>query len=191
VTGEIVMTAAAAEVMLRPAHAGDLAAITSIYAHHVRTGTASFELEPPDAQEMEHRWRDVVERGLPYWVAERAGEAVGYAYASPYRPRAAYRYTLEDSVYVREDCIGAGIGRKLLDLLVAECARFGARQLIAVIGDSANAASIRLHAAAGFTHLGTLDKVGWKFGRWLDVVLMQRALGSGSATSPDERARER
>jgi phosphinothricin acetyltransferase len=185
------LTVATGEVVLRPARAGDLAAITSIYAHHVRTGTASFELEPPGAHEMERRWRDVAERGLPYWVAERGGEVVGYAYASPYRPRAAYRFALEDSVYVRNDCIGTGIGRKLLDVLIAECIRCGARQLIAVIGDSANQASIRLHAAAGFARLGTLDKVGWKLGRWLDVVLMQRALSDGASSPPDESARPR
>jgi phosphinothricin acetyltransferase len=187
----VVTSTPAGEVVLRTARVGDLPAITSIYAHHVSTGTASFELEPPDANEMERRWRDVVERGLPYWIAERPGEIVGFAYASPYRPRAAYRFTLEDSVYVRDDCVGAGIGRKLLDLLVAECARWGARQMIAVIGDSANTASIRLHAVAGFTHLGTLDKVGWKFGRWLDVVLMQRVLAEGASTAPDESRRER
>ncbi len=157
--------------------------VTAIYARHVRTGTASFEVEPPDAAEITRRWADIVQRSLPYLVAERGGEVVGYAYAGPYRPRPAYRYTVEDSIYVRGDCIGAGIGRALLDALIAACERWGARQMVAVIGDSGNTASIRVHAAAGFARTGTLPDVGWKFGRWLDVVLMQRALGSG-ATSP-------
>jgi len=170
-------------IALRTARREDLAAVTAIYAHHVRTGTASFELEPPDVAEITRRWADIVQRGLPYLVAERRGEVVGYAYAGPYRPRPAYRYTVEDSIYVRGECAGAGIGRALLDALIADCERWGARQMVAVIGDSGNVASIRVHAAAGFARTGTLPDVGWKFGRWLDVVLMQRVLGSG-ATSP-------
>jgi L-amino acid N-acyltransferase YncA len=169
-----------AAVRLRAATAGDMPAITALYADHVRAGTASFEIEPPDEREMTCRWNDVVALGLPYLVASRAGQTVGYAYAGPYRPRPAYRFTVEDSIYVRADCAGQGFGRALLDALIAACELAGARQMIAVIGDSSNAPSIRLHAAAGFTHAGLLSTVGWKFERWLDVVLMQRALGPGN-----------
>ena len=129
---------------------------------------------------MARRRDHVLANGLPYLVAVREEEVVGYAYAAPYRPRPAYRFTVEDSIYVRTDCAGMGIGRTLLGVLIDSCESAGARQMIAVIGDGANAASIRLHAAAGFTHAGTLATVGWKFGRWLDVVLMQRALGPGA-----------
>lgn len=168
-----------AQIGLRAASEADLPAITAIYAHHVRTGTATFEIEPPDAAEMSRRWRDIVERGLPYLVAIDAADVVGYAYAGPYRPRPAYRYTVEDSIYIRADYAGQGIGSELLRALIVACERAGARQMVAVIGDAANAASIRVHAAAGFAHAGVLASVGWKFGRWLDVVLMQRALGIG------------
>jgi phosphinothricin acetyltransferase len=164
---------------LRAAGADDLPAITALYAAHVRTGTASFELDPPDVAEMTRRWSDVVARGLPYLVAVRDDQIIGYAYAGPYRPRPAYRFTVEDSIYVRGDCAGQGVGARLLDALIVACERTGARQMIAVIGDTANAPSIRLHAKAGFTRAGLLASVGWKFGRWLDVVLMQRALGHG------------
>ncbi|MEP6943859.1 MAG: N-acetyltransferase family protein [Betaproteobacteria bacterium] len=176
-----------AGVVLRVAQAGDCAAIAAIYAHHVRTGSASFELEAPDASEIAHRHRDVVDLCWPYLVAERDSEVVGYAYASPYRARPAYRFAVEDSVYVRADCAGRGIGRALLDLLIVQCAARGARQMIAATGDSANVPSIRLHTAAGFVPAGTLRTVGWKFERWLDVVLMQRPLGPG-AGAPAERS---
>jgi phosphinothricin acetyltransferase len=169
---------------VRPAGRNDLAAIAAIYAHHVRTGTASFEIEPPDAPEMERRWRDVIDRGLPYFVAAASSEVVGYAYAGPYRPRPAYRFTVEDSVYVRADFARRGIGATLLAALLSACERAGARQMIAVIGDSANAASIQLHAAAGFVQFGVMASVGWKFQRWLDVVLMQRSLGPGDTLPP-------
>jgi L-amino acid N-acyltransferase YncA len=169
----------AIDVRLRAAEAVDLPVITALYADHVRAGTASFELDPPDEAEMTRRWNDVVVRGLPYLVAVRGDQTVGYAYAAPYRPRPAYRFTVEDSIYVRADCAGEGIGSNLLDALIAACERIDMRQMIAVIGDSANASSIRLHAAAGFTRTGLLVSVGWKFGRWLDVVLMQRTLGTG------------
>jgi L-amino acid N-acyltransferase YncA len=171
-------------IALRTARADDCAAIAAIYAHHVRAGSASFELDAPDDAEMARRFDAVERMRLPYLVATRGDDVVGYAYAAPYRPRPAYRYTVEDSVYVRADCAGMGIGRSLLDELIAQCERWGARQMIAVIGDSANAASIGVHAAAGFVHLGTLRDVGWKFGRWLDVVLMQRALGAGASVEP-------
>ena len=165
---------------LRPATAEDFAAITTIYGDHVRDGTATFEIESPDLQEMLRRWHEVTERGLPYLVAMRGDEVAGYAYAGAYRPRPAYRNTVEDSIYLRRDCVGQGIGRALLAALIAGCERAGARQMIAVIGDRGNAASIRLHAGAGFAPIGVLHDVGWKFGRWLDVVLMQRPLGPGA-----------
>ncbi|HTS22380.1 MAG TPA: GNAT family N-acetyltransferase [Casimicrobiaceae bacterium] len=167
-------------VSLRAASAVDAPATAAIYAHHVRHGTASFELDPPDTGEMERRWRDVTDRGLPYLVAVSAGEVIGYAYAGPYRPRPAYRFTVEDSVYVRADACGRGIGRVLLGELIEAATHAGARQMIAVIGDAENAASIGVHAALGFRRVGVLDKVGNKFSRWLDVVLMQRALGPGA-----------
>jgi len=169
---------------VRPAGRNDLAAIAAIYAHHVRTGTASFEIEPPDAAEMERRWREVIDRGLPYFVAVASAEVVGYAYAGPYRPRPAYRFTVEDSVYVHADFARRGIGAMLLAALLSTCERAGARQMIAVSGDSANAASIQLHAAAGFVQFGVMASVGWKFQRWLDVVLMQRSLGPGDTLPP-------
>jgi len=153
--------------------------LAAVYAPHVVRGTATFELEPPDPAEMERRWRDVTSRGLPYLVAVSGDEVVGYAYAAPYRPRAAYRFTLEDSVYLRDDARGKGIGRALLAALIEASERAGARQMIAVIGDSGNAASIGVHVALGFRHIGVLASVGNKFSRWLDVVLMQRALGPG------------
>lgn len=177
-------------IALRTARREDIAALTAIYAYHVRMGTASFELEPPDEPEMTRRWIDIAQRSLPYLVAERAGEIVGYAYAGPYRPRPAYRYTVEDSIYVRADCAGAGIGRTLLDALIAACEHWGARQMVAVIGDSDNTASIRVHAAAGFLRTGTLPDVGWKFGRWLDVVLMQRKIGPGATVPPGDSGNE-
>ena len=165
---------------LRAATLEDFAAITAIYADHVRNGTATFEIEPPDLPEMLRRWREVTGRGLPYLVATLGDDVAGYAYADAYRPRPAYRYTVEDSIYIRRDCVGNGIGRSLLDALIVDCERAGARQMIAVIGDSANTASIRVHAATGFAPIGVLPEVGWKFGRWLDVVLMQRPLGPGA-----------
>ncbi len=169
-------------VSLRAAGADDMPAIAALYASHVRTGTATFELDPPDEVEMRRRRDDIVSRGLPYLVAMRDDQTIGYAYAGPYRPRPAYRFTVEDSIYVRADCAGQGVGRLLLQALIDACEHAGARQMIAVIGDTANSASIRLHAAAGFTRTGLLPSVGWKFGRWLDVVLMQRALGPGDTT---------
>lgn len=178
-------------IALRAAAEGDLAAVAAIYAHHVRTGTATFELEAPDTAEMVRRWLDVTARGLPYLVAFAGGELIGYAYAAPYRPRPAYRFTIEDSIYVRADAQGRGVGRALLAQLIDDSARSGARQMIAVIGDAANEASIRLHAALGFRQVGVLSSVGNKFARWLDVVLMQRALGLGDgAAAADERDSE-
>jgi phosphinothricin acetyltransferase len=175
------MTALPSGVALRAATAADAGAMAAIYAHHVRTGTASFEIDPPDTAEMERRWRDVTSRALPYLVAVADGEVIGFAYAGPYRPRPAYRFTVEDSIYVHREACGRGIGRVLLATLIQESERAGARQMLAVIGDADNTPSIRLHAALGFHRVGLLETVGNKFSRWLDVVLMQRALGPGSA----------
>jgi L-amino acid N-acyltransferase YncA len=164
------------DLLIRPATASDLTAITAIYGHHVLHGTASFETEPPSLEEMTRRHAGIVRQGLPFVVAEFAGEVAGYAYAGPYRPRPAYRFTVEDSVYIRHDRVGRGIGRRLLDAVIRASAEAGAKQMIAIIGDSGNTASIRLHEAAGFAHAGTLTNVGLKFDRWLDTVIMQKAL---------------
>ncbi|WP_279358412.1 GNAT family N-acetyltransferase [Methylobacterium indicum] len=172
------------ETVLRPCREDDVAAITAIYAQAVATGRASFEIDPPDEAEMARRRAALVENGYPYLVAERAGAVVAYAYAGPYRARPAYRGTLENSVYVRPDQAGRGLGRRLMERLIAEATGAGFRQMVAVIGDSANAASIGLHAALGFRHVGVLTSVGWKHGTWLDTVLMQRALGPGDGAPP-------
>ena len=171
-------------IHLRPARPEDLPAIHSIYSHHVLQGLASFEEEPPSVEELARRYRDVIGRGLPYLVAEYGADIAGYGYCAPYRPRSAYRYALEDSIYIRHDMTGRGIGKRLLEQLIGRCAALGYRQIIAVIGDSANAASIGVHAACGFLRVGTLRSVGFKFGRWVDSVYMQRPLGSGDATRP-------
>jgi L-amino acid N-acyltransferase YncA len=172
---------------IRPAEPRDIPAIQAIYAHHVLHGIASFEEEPPDQAEMARRLADVLARGLPYLVAEDrpgSGAILGYAYAGPYRARPAYRFTLEDSVYVLPGKGGKGIGSTLLDELIRRCADLGYRQMVAVIGDSANEGSIRLHARHGFREIGVLASVGFKHGRWVDSVFMQRALGAGDATLP-------
>lgn len=173
-------------IAIRPAHADDIAAIAGIYADAVRHGTASFELEPPDGAEMLRRMRALLDGGFPYLSAETDGIVLGYAYAGPFRPRVAYRHTVEDSVYVAGHAQRRCIGRRLLEALIARSAELGFRQMIAMIGDStAQAASISLHAACGFRTIGTLDAVGYKHGRWLDSVYMQRALGRGSDAPPD------
>ena len=171
---------------IRPSTPADLAAITAIYAEAVLNGTGTFELDPPDAAEMTRRRHDVLSNGLPWLVAERGGQVLGYAYANTFRPRKAYRFCLEDSIYLHPDARGQGVGRLLLTELIGRCEAAGARQMLAVIGDAANAGSIGVHAALGFEHTGVLKASGWKFGRWLDVVLMQRALGAGaSQPAPD------
>ena len=170
--------------LVRPAIADDIAAITAIYAGHVLNGIATFEENPPGAAEMARRHTDVTARGLPYLVAEDQGRVLGYAYAGPYRPRSAYRFTLEDSIYLAPDAAGRGLGRALLTRVLAESTAWGARQMLAVIGDSGNAASIGLHRALGFRHLAVYEAVGFKFGRWVDTVTMQLHLGEGSATLP-------
>lgn len=173
-----------AALLVRPSRSADVGAIGAIYAHAVRHGTGTFEVEVPTDDEMARRRDEVLARGWPWLVAEARGELVGYAYATPFRPRPAYRFCVEDSIYLRPDAAGRGIGRVLLAELLARCAAAGARQAVAVIGDSANAGSIALHRGLGFAPCGTLAAAGWKFDRWLDVVLMQRALGCGSAAPP-------
>ena len=171
-------------MLVRPATAADCAAIQSIYAHHVLHGLASFEETPPTMQEMRGRYDDIIARGLPYLAAEDAGEVLGYGYCALYRTRSAYRYSLEDSVYVRDGRHRKGIGKAILAALIARSEELGYRQLIAVIGDSAQAASIGLHASLGFLRMGTLRSVGFKFGRWVDTVIMQRPLGGGDGVLP-------
>jgi phosphinothricin acetyltransferase len=171
-------------MLLRPATPADIAAITRIYAHAVRHGTASFELEPPDEAEMARRQGALLAGSFPYLVAEADGLVVGYAYAGPYRARPAYRFTVEDSIYLAPDAQGRGIGRALLHRLIDESVTRGYRQMIAVIGDSAQTASIALHQAAGFRLVGRFESVGFKFDRWLDSVLMQKALGNGATIAP-------
>lgn len=173
-----------ADVTIRPAGPDDIPAITRIYADAVRFGTASFEIEPPDEAEMARRRRALVDAGYPYLVAQFGATVVGYAYAGAYRPRPAYRWSLENSIYIAPDAHRRGIGRALLGRLVAEAEKLGFRQMIAVIGDSAQSASIALHRAAGFRLVGTFEAVGHKQGRWLDTVLMQRTLGPGATTPP-------
>jgi len=171
-------------LLIRPSTPADIPAITRIYAHAVAHGTASFEIEAPDQPEMMRRQRALSDGGFPYIAAELDGTLQGYAYAGPYRLRPAYRFTVEDSIYVDPKAQRRGVGRALLDQLIAESTRLGFRQMIAVIGDSAQTASIELHRAAGFRMIGTAESVGYKFGRWLDIVMMQRALGPGATTQP-------
>jgi phosphinothricin acetyltransferase len=171
-------------ILVRDASETDMSAIASIYAHHVLHGLASFEEVPPPLDEMKSRRAGVLKLGLPYLVAELDGRIAGYSYATFYRARPAYRYTVEDSVYVADGLHGRGIGTALLAELIARCERGPWRQMLAVIGDSANAGSIALHRRMGFTHVGTLASVGFKFGRWVDSVFMQRALGPGDANPP-------
>jgi L-amino acid N-acyltransferase YncA len=169
---------------IRPAAPADLSAITGIYDHAVRHGTATFELTPPDLAEMTRRFAALMDGGFPYLVATLEGRVVGYAYAGAYRPRPAYRFTVENSVYLQPAIHRRGIGLQLLQALIAESESRGYRQMIAVIGDSANAGSIGVHAKCGFKMIGTHPDVGFKFGRWLDTVMMQRRLGDGAITLP-------
>ena len=179
-------------LLIRPSTPADLPAITAIYAHAVLHGTGTFETEPPDTTEMARRQADVQAKGLPWLVAQSGGQVagqvggqaaggqiLGYAYANHFRPRKAYRFCLEDSIYLHPDAQGQGVGRLLLAELLGRCEALGARQMLAVIGDAANAGSIGVHAGQGFVYCGVLKASGWKFDRWVDVVLMQRALGAG------------
>ena len=175
-------------VPIRPATVADIPAITRIYAHAVEHGTASFELTPPDEAEMTRRMQALLDGKFPYFVAEIDGAIAGYACASLYRTRPAYRFTVEDSVYVAPDLQRRGIGTALLKKLIEVCTKLGYRQMLAVIGDSNQAASIGVHKACGFELAGNLQNIGWKFGRWLDTPLMQLALGPGATTMPQDIA---
>ena len=172
------------DLILRDSTEADLPAITAIYAHHVQHGTGSFELEPPTLDEMTTRRADVLRNGFAYLVAQDQGEVVGYAYVNYFRTRPAYRNTVENSIYVRNDQRGRGVGRQLLRALLERCELAGVRQVLAVIGDSANTGSIALHASCGFRFAGTLRSTGWKFERWLDTVIMQKDLGEGDRSPP-------
>jgi L-amino acid N-acyltransferase YncA len=176
-------------MIIRAATAGDADALAAIYGHHVLTGFGTFEEEPPSPAEMEARRAAIADRGLPYLVAEepgaQGGRILGFAYAAPFRPRQAYRYTLEDSVYIAPDAIGKGVGRAVLSAVIAKCEALGVRQLVAVIGDSGNAASIGLHRALGFVDAGVGRSFGFKHGRWVDIVWMQKPLNGGDQADPD------
>jgi phosphinothricin acetyltransferase len=173
-----------AEFLVRASTAADVSLVSRIYSHHVERGTATFEITPPDADEIARRRHVVITEGLPFLVAESHGTVVGYAYAALYRPRPAYRFTIEDSIYIHPDHLRKGIGRVLLGELIRLCEAGPWRQMIAIIGDSGNASSIRLHQELGFSQAGVFQSVGWKFGRWLDTVLMQRQLGTGNQIPP-------
>ena len=179
------MTSKAIECCIRPAQVEDVTAIQAIYAVEVSDGTASFELEPPAVDEMARRREAIITLGLPYLVAELDNQIAGYAYAGAYRPRPAYRYTVEDSVYIAAWARRRGVGLALLSELIERCQAGPWRQMVAVIGDSAHTASIKLHQEAGFRQIGTIQSVGFKHGRWLDSVLMQRALGTGDSELPE------
>lgn len=174
-------------LLIRPSQDADLPAIQAIYEHAVLHGTGTFETDVPDMAEMSRRRAEVLSRGLPYLVAVRGEQVLGYAYANYFRPRMAYRFCVEDSIYLAPAAQGQGVGRLLLAELIARCERAGARQMLAVIGDSQNHGSVGVHRALGFEPTGLLKSSGWKFGRWLDVVLMQRQLGQGD-TLPAEGA---
>jgi len=172
------------KVRIRPATEKDMAATQEIYSHYVLHSTASFEEEPPTVAEMTARWQRVQSRGLPYLVATHRNQVVGYAYAGPFRERSGYRYTIEDSVYVSEDFRGRDVGNELMTELIERCTALGFRQMIAVIGDSTNASSLALHSRHGFFVVGALSSTCFKFGRWVDAVLMQRILGDGDNSLP-------
>jgi phosphinothricin acetyltransferase len=175
-------------ISIRPSTDADVAACGAIYGEAVRNGTGTFELDEPDAAEMARRREAILVQGLPWLVADRGGEILGYAYAGQFRPRRAYRFCVEDSIYLSPQARGQGVGRLLLVELIARCEAAGIRQMLAVIGDSDNAASVGVHLACGFEHCGKFEAAGWKFDRWLDVVMMQRRLGTGAALPPVERA---
>lgn len=172
--------------LIRPSGESDIPAIARIYAHHVQHGTGTFETEPPSEAEMAQRRADVLAKGLPWLVLEDAGQVLGYAYGNWFKPRPAYRFSVEDSIYLAPEAAGRGLGRLLLSELLAVLERSGIRKAIAVIGDSANAGSIGVHRALGFTPVGTVAACGWKFGRWLDIVLMEKTLGAGDGAPPLE-----
>ncbi|WP_287741851.1 GNAT family N-acetyltransferase [Diaphorobacter sp.] len=171
--------------LIRASRDEDVAAITAIYTHHVLYGTGTFEIDPPTAQDMAARRADVLAKGLPYLVAEEAGQVLGFAYCNWFKPRPAYRFSAEDSIYIADAARGRGLGRQLLEALAMQAEAAGVRKLLAVIGDSANAGSIGVHRAAGFTDVGVMRSVGWKFGAWRDIVLMEKPLGAGDTTAPE------
>lgn len=171
--------------LIRPSHEQDLVAITRIYGHHVLNGTGTFETTPPSEADMTTRRADVLAKGLPWLVVEDDGAVVGFAYGNWFKPRPAYRFSVEDSIYMAPEAAGKGLGRALLAELMAALERAGVRRVMAVIGDSANAGSIGVHKALGFEVAGTIPACGWKFDRWLDIVLMQRSLGVGDSTAPE------
>ncbi|WP_088348052.1 MULTISPECIES: GNAT family N-acetyltransferase [Rhodomicrobium] len=173
-------------VNVRDLRSADLEAVTRIYAHHVAHGTGTFDEVAPSLAEMAEKYETLRAAGLPWLIAEADGDILGYAYAAPFRTRTAYRFTLEDSVYIAPGAQRRGVGRALLAALIARCEALGYRQLLAVIGDSENHGSVGLHRALGFTHTGTSKSVGLKFGRWLDVVFMQLSLGEGDKTPPND-----
>ncbi|WP_427915497.1 N-acetyltransferase family protein [Ramlibacter sp. MMS24-I3-19] len=170
---------------IRPSTDADLPAITAIYGHHVLHGTGTFETTPPTEAEMAARRADVLAKGLPWLVIEDGGRVAGYAYCQWFKPRPAYRFSAEDSIYLHPEAAGKGLGRQLLSALIDKAEAAGVRKLIAVIGDSANAGSIGVHRALGFKQVGTIASCGWKFGRWLDIVLMDRVVGAGDGSSPE------
>ena len=172
------------KVRIRPALESDMPGVQEIYTHYVRLTTASFEEDPPTVAEMTARWQRVQSRGLPYLVAMKGNKLAGYAYAAPFRERSGYRYTIEDSIYVSEDFLGRNVGNALLTELIERCTALGFRQMVAVIGDSTNAASLAIHSRHGFFVVGALSSTCFKFGRWVDAVLMQRILGEGDTTIP-------
>jgi L-amino acid N-acyltransferase YncA len=173
------------DLLIRLSRDADIAAIAAIYGHHVLNGIASFEEAAPSEAEMARRRAEILTRGLPYFVAERDGKIAGYCYAGPYRSRIGYRFSVEDSIYIAPGEVGRGIGRALLAEVIERSTELGYRQMVAVIGGSETLPSIRLHAALGFAHIGTFTGIGFKFGRWVDSVYMQRPLGSGDSTLPE------
>ena len=170
---------------VRASQEADITAITAIYAHHVLHGTGTFEIDPPGSADMAMRRTAVLGKGLPYLVAEQAGQVVGFAYCNWFKPRPAYRFSAEDSIYVADSAHGQGVGRQLLHALACQAEAAGVRKLLAVIGDSANTGSIGLHRALGFTEVGVMRSVGWKHGAWRDIVLMEKTLGAGDSTAPE------
>jgi L-amino acid N-acyltransferase YncA len=173
---------------LRPGTDLDVPAITAIYGHHVTHGTGTFETTPPTEADMAARRADVIAKGLPYLVAEQDGRILGFAYCQWFKPRPAYRFSAEDSIYLHPDAARRGVGKQLLAALCHQAEAVGVRKLIAVIGDSANTGSIGVHGSCGFSKVGVIQSCGWKFGRWLDIVLMERALGEGDRTAPEAGA---
>ncbi len=174
--------------LIRDSRDEDLPTLTGIYAHHVLRGTGTFETEPPSVADMGARRADVLAKGLPYLVAEEAGVVVGFAYGNWFKPRPAYRYSVEDSIYLAPDLQRKGLGRALLAELLARCEAAGIRKIMAIIGDSANAGSVGLHRALGFTQVGIVESCGWKMGAWRDIVIMQKTLGAGDTLPPPDAA---